>query len=210
MSEQAPITWAEVVAAIAYPWGQLSAGLRRTSKVLLRPDDHAIDMTAERAYMDAFGRLYLHAETALEQINVLRVRLTADRPAPPDRPVEIVMAEIEAEGHPDIRLTRDPAGQWRCETTVGAGDYGPPFSGENWRAWAEVVEHGVGSGATPAAAADARLAQIRELHRAKIALDELAGEDARREAAASEEAEPVDDEIHAPPLPRDDDEGGEQ
>jgi hypothetical protein len=164
VSEQTPITWAGIVSAIEYPRGELTAGLRRSSNLLLRPDDHATEMTAERTYMEAYGRLYLRAEAAVGQLNDLRERLYADRPG---RPLEAVLAEIEALGHAAWSFTTYGAHPiYYCASHRPGVDY---RASDEHAGWKIELEHGEAQGATPVEAAEKRLSEIRELHEQKRA-----------------------------------------
>lgn len=115
----------------------------------------------------AYARLRRQVSHTVADLTELAERVPPEAPA---RPLEAVLADIEAEGHDDIALEHDPAhyeGRWRLQTHHSAPRYLSKGSVEEHRRWVEEVEDGAVFGDSPVDAAEERLAEIRELHEQK-------------------------------------------
>jgi len=187
--EPIPATAPEIAAEVDAVIRRLGPAIDDAVERMLGPSD----WEAEAAYRVTARHLFQVVRITLTQLQSVRRSLATSAPG---WPLEVVLADIEAEGHPDIRLSRTrQASVWSCETATGTEEYWdlPSLNTEAFLAWERRVEHGIGIGPTIVAAAKARLGQIRALH-AKALSDAphnavIAAEEALRVSDASEEHE---------------------
>lgn len=189
MADQ-PITWDDLEGG----YEALITARGEVDRILLRD----AGLSERQAFRLAFVRLATAVDAAMNSLTtVFNAKVAEVEIEAPARPLEAVLADIEAEGHNDITLRRSPAlADWEVRSDTDALPYpGSDSSHEVLQAWRAEIEAGEARGDTPSAAAEARLAQIRELHALKwitglfrpMEADTLiAREERRREAEASE------------------------
>lgn len=171
MSEQT--AWERAFVRARHADDTLAAALSRAIDALTSTD---IALDPASRYVAAFSGLHAEVRYILKEIGALRaesgemvVKAIAARTP---RTLEAVLADIEAEGHGDWDLGRfgslDVA--WYCRSSLPGHDPGLNASKEDWAAWRVRAECGEAGGTSAIEAAEARLAQIRELHAEKTAL----------------------------------------
>jgi hypothetical protein len=143
VSESQAITWADIEPA----YDELATTLGDLDTILKRDDE----LSQEQAYRRAFVRLVVGVETALNHLTALYNRLDD----PNARPLEVVLAELVAEGHGLWGIqTYGVEPIWYCSSR--RHDMASDDSSGN--------ERGEAQRDSPVAAAEARLAQVRALH----------------------------------------------
>jgi len=159
------MTWAQVREALVQLYQHLTVGRNRAREAVLWPEGKHPSVV----YSDAFAELYAYTNACQAVAEDLVEGFV--RTVLPVRPLELVLAELVAEGHTDIDLQRYVwSEQWRCRTRTAAMEWPGADSGrEVVAAWRETVEDGEAQGGTPAAAAEARLAQVREQRAERLA-----------------------------------------
>lgn len=164
MSE--PITWPALREAIASIHGDITGARDSARDAILNPDD---SIPAGTEYRLAFADLF--ARVDFLQAGIERVLEIVAEAQPPARPLEAVLADIEAEGH-EYTIDSNYGGGGKVRFTSklreprwdNAGDWDK----EKWarhRAWEQEVEAGdTWLAGSLVEVAEARLAQIRALH----------------------------------------------
>lgn len=167
-----PITWNEMRESLVALHERLTAARNRASGDVVMPNR---GQNAMSIYSDAFSGLYMQVRDNLNVLEKLLRRIDASVPEMPVRPLDAVLADIEAEGHEfEIKTNYGGSGKVRIASRLrdarfdNHGEWNDEKQAR-YAAWqAEAEEGDVWMEGDLVVVAEKRLADIRKLHAEKL------------------------------------------